>query len=216
VYGYGEKAVAVAHDEYEFGMINLKPHRIAAFQGVTNQMILQQSFDIAGLMQRQLFTKFGLEQQKMVFGAGGANQPTGLGGAAINALAGASYAAGNIREKLIAMITSISTKEGTGTKFYMNDTTYWKLKQIKLDAGSGKFLLDDGTFEGFPVVRSNAIAADVVYFADWNQVILALFSTVNFTWEPNVKGGYKDLVLEAFHDTNVLRGDWITKMVIGA
>lgn len=216
VYGYGEKAVATAHDEYEFSMLNLKPHRIAAYQGVTNQMILQQSFDIVGLMQRQLFTKFGLEQQKMVFGSGGTNQPTGLGGAAINAVTGASYASGNIREKLIAMITSISAKEGTGTKFYMNDVTYWKLKQIKLDAGSGKFLLDDGTFEGFPVVRSNAIANDIVYFADWNQVILALFSSVNFTWEPNVKGGYKDLVLEAFHDTNVLRGDWITKMVIGA
>lgn len=216
VYGYGEKAVATGHDEYEFSMLNLKPHRIAAYQGVTNQMILQQSFDIVGLMQRQLFTKFGLEQQKMVFGNGGTNQPTGLGGASINAVVGASYAAGNIREKMIDMITSISAKEGTGTKFYMNDVTYWKLKQIKLDAGSGKFLLDDGTFEGFPVVRSNAIANDIVYFADWNQVILALFSSVNFTWEPNVKGGYKDLVLEAFHDTNVLRGDWITKMVIGA
>ena len=216
VYGYGEKAVATGQDEYEFSMLNLKPHRIAAYQGVTNQMILQQSFDIVGLMQRQLFTKFGLEQQKMVFGNGGTNQPTGLGGASINAVVGASYAAGNIREKMIDMITSISAKEGTGTKFYMNDITYWKMKQIKLDTGSGKFLLDDGTFEGFPVVRSNAIANNVVYFADWNQVILALFSSVNFTWEPNVKGGYKDLVLEAFHDTNVLRGDWITKMVIGA
>lgn len=216
VYGYGEKAVATGHDEYEFSMLNLKPHRIAAYQGVTNQMILQQSFDIVGLMQRQLFTKFGLEQQKMVFGNGGTNQPTGLGGASINAVVGASYAGGNIRAKMIDMITSISAKEGTGTKFYMNDVTYWKLKQIKLDEGSGKFLLDDGTFEGFPVVRSNAIANDIVYFADWNQVILALFSSVNFTWEPNVKGGYKDLVLEAFHDTNVLRGDWITKMVIGA
>ena len=50
VYGYGEKAVATGHDEYEFSMLNLKPHRIAAYQGVTNQMILQQSFDIVGLM----------------------------------------------------------------------------------------------------------------------------------------------------------------------
>lgn len=213
-YGYGETTNAAQHNESEFNLIEYKPHRIAMYARVTNQMMKQSSFDIGALVRNQMAIKFALEQQKMVFGAGGTNQPIGLDGNGITALTGATYA--NARAKLIEMIVSISSKEGTPGKFLMNHATYWKFAQVKLDDGSGMFLARDGRIEGIEVVLTNAVANDTVYLGAWENVVLTNFGAMAIYLDPQVKAGTMDFVFEAFHDTNVSRPEMVVKSVFTA
>jgi hypothetical protein len=121
------------------------------------------------------------------------------------------------RAKIIEMTTAIdATNQSAEPVFITNTTMQGRMMNEKVDAGSGLFLLNNGTLHtGHTVRKSNQVAGSDVFAGVWSDFVWAMFGGLELARSTEAKllsGGLRLVAMQSM-DFNVTR---VGSFVLGA
>lgn len=115
------------------------------------------------------------------------------------------------RKELIKLKSTVSR---TGIKleapcWVMTDDMKCELEDVKVDAGSGRFLIENGMLLGCPVFTTSAIGEGNIGFGDWSYQPAGFFGPMNLAVDPYtlLRQNATDFVLNAHFATATLYED---------
>lgn len=191
------EGAAITPQKKEFAGPTLSPKRAGGAVDISNQLLMQSSVDAEALVMNGLRNGFTqLLHSACINGAGGV-APTGL--LSYTGVNAAAATAGIIPTwALIVELQSLieeddATSENLG--FIIHPKIKGLLKQIKKDAGSGRFLLENDVIDGLPFVSTSqvpvqddgadpAITTYPIIFGDFSQMYIGQWGSVNVTLNP--------------------------------
>lgn len=182
--------------------ISLSPKTLAAYSDITRKLLMQSSPDAEALTRDDLLKTMAVAiDLAAIYGSGSSNQPKGVKNyAGINAVD--FNAANPTFAELVAMETAIASDNAdvasmsyaapatfrghakTTVKFSNTDATIWE---------------DGGTVNGYACDISNQIAAGDVFFGNWSDLLVALWSGLDLTVDPyalSTSGGLRVITFQ--------------------
>ena len=186
------EGAAITPQKKEFAGPTLTPKRAGGAVDVSNQLIMQSSVDVEGLIMDGLTFGFqNLLHAAAINGPGGV-APTGILNYA-GVLASAQVAAGaatwaDIVELQGLIEANDSTEQSLG--YLMHPKLKAALKQITKDAGSGQFLLNGKEVDGYkfiattlmPILSSGTLFP--LIYGDWSQMVIGQWGSINVKVNP--------------------------------
>jgi HK97 family phage prohead protease len=204
-----------------FDNVNMSPKRAVITAAMSNQLLRQEYSQ--GIEQRiisQLNRSFNKGMESVILnGTGANNQPTGV----FTALDAQKLTIGALDyADLIAFESALANADALeGNLAYVtHPAVLAKLKQTKLDAGSGRFLVEGmlnpvQTANGYNILSTtlspvNYVATPDEYgmvFGNWSDVQVGFWGGATLMVDPytNMKSSIVEIYLERFMDVAILR-----------
>lgn len=114
------------------------------------------------------------------------------------------------RKELLSMMTKVSSVvDMVNPCWIMNEAMKAELQDVKVDAGSGRFVCENDMILGYPVFTTAAIGDGNIGFGDWSYQAAGFFGSMNFIADPYTlaRRNAVDFVLNARFGTVTLRED---------
>lgn len=179
----------------EFDGPTLKPKRAAAGVMISNQLMLQSSVDVEALIISNFRNAAKRAIERAAINGNGIKQPLGLLNipginlSAVTAAKAPEYS--DILELKGLVKDADSTDISLG--FLSDNVLASVLEGVKKDAGSGRFLLEDGKLAGMKHVASSLVPElagnHPLIYGDWSQMTVGQWGGANFTVDPYTKAG---------------------------
>ena len=182
--------------------VTMTARTVGAYTDFTRRLMLQSSLDVETMVRNDLVETLALEIDRAgLYGAGSSGQPQGVKPTTgVNTV---DFAADSpTYAELVDMETSINADNADiGAMAYLtNSTRYGAFKTTDKASGAAQFVLEPGgTVNGYPVVRSNQVAAGDVFFGVWNQLLLGLWSGIDLNVDMTAlakSGGVRVIALQ--------------------
>lgn len=188
------ETAAITPQKKTYAGPTLSPKRAGGAVDISNQLLMQTSVDVDNRVAKGLTNGFKqLLHGAIINGAGGV-APTGLlsysgiNAAAATAAQAASWA--RIVELMSLIEEDNATDESLG--FLLSPTLKAALKQIKKDAGSGRFLLENNMIDGYKTISTSLVPSllddttDVypLIYGDFKQMVIGQWGSINVTINP--------------------------------
>ena len=187
--------------------VTLTPRTLGVFTDYSRQLRLQSSISVENFIREDLMTVVALEKDRAgLHGTGAAGQPVGIQnttGVGVQAFAGGSNPT---RAEVVGMRGDLATANAMAAnlKFITNSTVYGNMMNQLVDAGSGQFLLqENGTLIGRQVVESNQVAAGIMFFGNWADMIIANWGGMDLLVDPYVGATAGNVRVLLFHSTDL-------------
>jgi HK97 family phage major capsid protein/HK97 family phage prohead protease len=184
--------------------IALTPKTVGAYTDITRRLMMQATPDAEALVRDDLLQIISLEIDRVaIYGTGSSNQPKGVRNyTGINAVDFASSAAPTFAE-LVAMETAIANDDADvdAMSYAFNAAIRGHMKTTtKFGTGTSHTIWEDGnTVNGYEVNVSNQIASGDVFFANWQDLIIAMWGGLELTVDPyalSTSGGVRLVALQ--------------------
>lgn len=191
------EGASITPHKKEYAGPTLAPKRAGGAVDISNQLLMQSSVDVENRIVAGLSNGFKqLLHSACINGAGGA-APTGiLTYTGVNAAAGSAGVAATWA-KIVELQALIEEDDATDESlgWLLHPKLKAALKQIKKDAGSGRFLLEGDVIDGYryistslvPVLDDGGDPAVPVYplvYGDWRQMVIGQWGSVNVKINP--------------------------------
>ena len=114
------------------------------------------------------------------------------------------------RKELLKMKATVAKKvKLVAPCWVMTEDMKALLEDVKVDAGSGRFLCENDTILGYPVFVTDAIEAGYIGFGDWSYQAAGFFGSMNLIADPYTlsRKNSVDFVLNTRFGTVTLRED---------
>lgn len=188
------------------GQINMTPKTCGAYTEFSRRLLIQSSMDVETMVRNELTTILALEIDRVaLYGTGSASQPLGL-----KNITGINTKDFNANQptypELVELETLIAADNADiGAMAYLtNATIYGGFKTTEKASGTAQFVLEPGgTVGGYPVVRSNQVESNDVWFGVWSQMIMGMFGALTLQVNPyalDTSGGVR---VTAFQDVDI-------------
>jgi HK97 family phage prohead protease len=204
-----------------FDNVTMSPKRAVITASMSNQLLRQEySRGIEQRIINQLNLSFNKGMESVILnGTGTNNQPTGV----YTALAAQALTIGAIDyADLIAFESALANADALeGNLAYVtHPAVLAKLKQTKLDAGSGRFLVEGmlnpvQTANGYNILSTTLSPVDYtatpdeygMIFGNWSDVQVGFWGGATLMVDPytNMKSSIVEIYLERFMDVAILR-----------
>lgn len=153
--------------QQSFDQVTLSPETVGAFTDVSRKLLLQSSIDVEAFIRRDLATILGLEiDRACINGSGTGNEPAGILQTAGIGSVSMGTPDGGVPTwgKIVDLESAVSADNALlGNLAYItNAVARGKLKQTAKDAGSGLFLMDGNSLNGYPVLTTNQVPSNLV------------------------------------------------------
>jgi HK97 family phage major capsid protein/HK97 family phage prohead protease len=167
--------------------VNLSPKTVGAFTDYSRKLMLQSSIDVEQMIRQDLATVLALEIDRVgLYGLGNSNQPLGIklttGINTVNfGAATPTYA------EVVDMESQIAADNADigAMAYLMNASMRGALKTKDKGTDTGAYVFEPGgTVNGYNAVVSNQVASGDIFFAVWNQLIMAMWSGLDLTVDP--------------------------------
>lgn len=199
------EAGAPALTDPTWGLVSMTPKTAAAATAITRRMLIQSSPDIEAFVRNDLLQVMavGLDYTGLAAPAA-ANTPTSLRTAILGAKA-TFTGAYPTRDEIVDLETAVAAANADlGSLAYIySATTSGALKKAKVDVGSGVFVEEDGEVNGYRRIRSNQVADKEVYFGNWRDLIIGMWSGIDLRVDTATLATSDGKVLRAFADVDV-------------
>ena len=167
--------------------VNLSPKTVGAFTDYSRKLMLQSSIDVEQMIRQDLATVLALEIDRVgLYGLGNSNQPLGVKlTTGINTVdfgaATPTYA------EVVDMESQIAADNADigAMAYLMNASMRGALKTKDKGTDTGAYVFEPGgTVNGYNAVVSNQVTSGDIFFAVWNQLIMAMWSGLDLTVDP--------------------------------
>lgn len=171
--------------EPTFGTVQLRLKEAHILARVSRRLLIQSSPAIDSLLESSLRmdAQLGMERS-MLLDDGTAGKPTGLNSQTdVNdeGTVGALTWKGTVDfETAVAEANALFP----GAAYLAGAGVIGLMKTTSKDAGSGRFIMEDGQVNGYPMLRTNAIAAGNMFFGSWPQILVGLWSGIDLVTDP--------------------------------
>jgi HK97 family phage major capsid protein len=188
------EGASITPQKKEYAGPTLAPKRAGGAVDISNQLLMQSSVDVEGRVSGGLRNGFAqLLHSAVINGAGGVApegilNKSGVGTAAAAAATAASWA------QVVELIKLVEENNGTDENlgFVLHPALKAALMQIKKDAGSGRFLLDESGIAGMNYVSTSQVpvldagGTDVypLIFGDFSQMVIGQWGAISIQVDP--------------------------------
>jgi HK97 family phage major capsid protein len=180
---------AASESEMTVGSVSMTPKTLGAFTDITRQLMIQSSLDVEALVRDDLATAIALAiDLGALSGSGSSGQPTGIKNTSgINVV---DFGTAPDLIPTFAQVIDMETKVrednalGNGGAYIANATMYGALKSVAKDAGSGQFVAENNTMNGYRAIVSNQVASGDLYFGDFSQLLIGMFGGLDVVVDP--------------------------------
>ena len=206
-----------------FGTVDMSPKRAVITASVSNQLLKQEySQGIQARMIAQLNQSFnkGLENA-ILNGTGASNQPSGLYTLLNGSAQELSFAGALTYDDLVEMEKTLAMADALqGNLAYVtNPGVMASLKKTKVDAGSGRFLVEGmldpvktaNGYTAFSTTLSPAYSGPAygIAFGNWSDLAVGFWGGASLIVNPytQMKSSITEIYIERFMDCQVLRNE---------
>lgn len=186
------EGASITRQKKQYAGPSLSPKRAGGAVEISNRLIMQSSPDVENLVMTGLRNGFSqLLESASINGAGGV-APTGLLSYS-GVLSGSSSASASATRALVLELQALieqnnSTEKSLG--YLMSPQLKAILKQVKTDAGSGAFVLQDELLDGYNFVATSLMPAlnsgvnFPLIFGDFAQMVIGQWGAINIKVNP--------------------------------
>ena len=222
--------VAATKAKPAYAKMTLSPKRLQVLQGVTYDLIHQNSASVDALIMADMVKAHAAALDAAIFaGSGSSGQPTGVLGRAGNTVSIDSTGGPITYAKLVEMEQMVGEDNGLLDEtlaYVSNAKVMGKLKTIPQVAGYPWYLLNEGKVNGYPFFMSNALPSNLTkstgsnlsaaIFGPFSQVICGTWGGgLQFIIDPYTAkaSGVLEVTAIAYHDVAVRHADAFAKIV---
>jgi HK97 family phage major capsid protein len=189
--------------------VNLSPKRLAAFTDISKQLLLQRNI-ADQIVKTQLQKANNRKLDHTIFqGTGVSPIPTGITATSgINDFGAATGVPSN--QTFLDMWAMLAADNSADLGAISSATTsaiYAFLEGAYLDAGSGRFVLENGKIRGKDVIWSNNVADGTIIMGDFSQFVVGQWGGYDLLVNPYTKGkeAIIEVIINSFFDMGCLR-----------
>ena len=203
-YWVGEGS-SVTESDMTIEQVNMSPRTIGAMTDISRKLLIQSSLDVETLVRQHLANSVALEiDRAALYGLGSSSEPLGLH----NVTGIATENVGNNDPSwadVVNMESDISVANAlTGTLAYVTRANIAGAMKVKAkDSGSGLFVNDNGTVNGYPCYVSNQVEAGDIWFGNWSELILGYWSGLDLQVDPYTGGASGNVRVRVLQDVDV-------------
>jgi HK97 family phage major capsid protein len=197
-----ETSTVTAADQ-TFTAVTLNPKNVAADTQISRQAILQANPSIEMLVMNDLVADLALAiDLGAIDGSGASGQPTGiLNTSGIGAVAGTSLDWSTVVE--FETDVAAANADLGSMNYLTNASVRGLLKTRAKDAGSGLFLMEGGSMNGYPVAVSNQVPASTMIFGSFNQLIMGFWGVLDLMVNPYLLAATRYVVIHSTQTVDV-------------
>lgn len=211
--GWAGEVAAAANGAGDWSEIKLQPHRITAYVDVSREFLLQSSNDAEAMLRRDIIAAIGNKLEATILGsdAGTDEKPEGL----FNGVTAMTTALkfGDI----VDAEAELDAANVTGAYTYiLSPKAKAALRTLSKDAGSGRFVLEDGEIEGSKALVSSNVAAKGMVVGDFTDYVIAQWGAIDLVVDNYsvATEGKVRLVVNAYFDAKPRRATSFVKRIL--
>jgi HK97 family phage major capsid protein len=205
-FGWIGEGVDATTTNLTFATINMAPRTIAGAVPMTRKLLIQSSPAIEQLVRLDLVMGAALAIDDAIFeGTGAGGEPLGIKNhASINTQAVNTNSTPTWAEMVGFESEVASDNALAGSLSYVTTPAIrGALKTTSKDTGSGLFIMEGNSVNGYPVYVSTQLASDTILFGDWSQILVGFWGVLDIKPDESTLAASGGLVLRAFQDADI-------------
>ena len=184
-----EEEAAIPESDDAFGQITLGAHKVASMIRISEELLHDSAFDLAGYITNEFARRVGAAEEEAILTGNGTHKPTGLLHDTLGAELGVTAASATVltADDLIDLQHSVKSGYRRKARWVMNDAIVKLLRRLK-DA-NGQYLWSPALLAGQPDTLLNRPVYTSSYMpaiAATNKVIL--FGDLGYYWLADREG----------------------------
>ena len=208
----GETAAA-ANGAGDWSEIKLQPHRLTAYVDVSKEFLLQDSNDAEAMLRRDIIAAIGNKLESTILGAdaGTDEKPAGLFDGVTAMTTAVKFG------DIVDAEAELDAANVSGAYTYiLSPKAKAALRTLSKDAGSGRFVLEDGEIEGSKALVSSNVAAKGFVVGDFTDYVIAQWGAIDLVCDAYTKAteGKVRLVVNAYFDAKPRRATSFVKRIL--
>lgn len=208
----GETAAA-ANGAGDWSEIKLQPHRLTAYVDVSKEFLLQDSNDAEAMLRRDIIAAIGNKLESTILGAdaGTDEKPAGLFDGVTAMTTAVKFG------DIVDAEAELDAANVSGAYTYiLSPKAKAALRTLSKDAGSGRFVLEDGEIEGSKALVSSNVAAKGFVVGDFTDYVIAQWGAIDLVVDNYTKAteGKVRLVVNAYFDAKPRRATSFVKRIL--
>ena len=211
--GWAGEVAAAANGAGDWSEIKLQPHRLTAYVDVSREFLIQSSSDAEAMLRRDIIAAIGNKLEATILGAdAGTNEkPEGL----FNGVTAMTTALkfGDI----VDAEAELDAANVSGAYTYiLSPKAKAALRTLSKDAGSGRFVLEDGEIEGSKALVSSNVVAKGMVVGDFTDYVIAQWGAIDLVVDNYsvATEGKVRLVVNAYFDAKPRRATSFVKRIL--
>ena len=208
--GYWVRDSAVTESDQTFGQINLTPKTVGAMTDIKRSLLKQSSPAAEGIVTNDLMACLAHSVDDGALNGAGANgEPqgcvnvTGIGSSAVLSDGAPTY---NELADIWAEVAKDNVNITNGGWLTEASLMAYLMSSPIYDAGggvSGSMMVTNDRLFGYPISHSEVVTTNGIYFANWSDLIIALWGGVDLTVDPYTGSSSGTLRIVALQDVDV-------------
>ena len=196
-----------------FAEVKLSPKRLTAFVDVSKQFLIQDSNDAEAMLKRDIVNAISEKLEATILGdeAGSPVVPEGI-------FYNVPVESTPVRyEDIVDMEAELELANVSGhINIIASPRAKAILKTTRMDAGSGRFVMEDGEVDGYKVYSSSAVTDKGIVLGNFNDYVIAQWGAIDLTVDPYTQAanGKIRLVINAYFDAKARRNEAFVKKVL--
>jgi HK97 family phage major capsid protein len=222
-----ENAVLDASKQ-QYANKEMTPHRLGTIMSPSKQLLVQASYDVEQMFRQDLLQSIAQAVDAAgIKGSGAANEPLGvLNTAGIGSVAIGSLGGDPTYAHILGLEREVDIKNALegNLRFLLNAKVRAKLRNTKIDAGSGQFLMPNkNELVGYNALSSNAVPSDLtktdgtstatdlsaIIFGNFQDLLIGQWGGLDVLADPYTLAGEGKLrlIVDSFWDVLVRRAE---------
>ena len=211
--GWAGEVAAAANGAGDWSEIKLQPHRLTAYVDVSKEFLLQDSNDAEAMLRRDIIAAIGNKLEATILGAdaGTDEKPAGLFDGVTAMTTAVKFG------DIVDAEAELDAANVSGAYTYiLSPKAKAALRTLSKDAGSGRFVLEDGEIEGSKALVSSNVVAKGMVVGDFTDYVIAQWGAIDLVVDNYTKAteGKVRLVVNAYFDAKPRRATSFVKRIL--
>ena len=211
--GWASEVAAAANGAGDWSEIKLQPHRLTAYVDVSKEFLLQDSNDAEAMLRRDIIAAIGNKLEATILGAdaGTDEKPAGLFDGVTAMTTAVKFG------DIVDAEAELDAANVSGAYTYiLSPKAKAALRTLSKDAGSGRFVLEDGEIEGSKALVSSNVTAKGFVVGDFSDYVIAQWGAIDLVVDNYTKAteGKVRLVVNAYFDAKPRRATSFVKRIL--
>ena len=211
--GWAGEVAAAANGAGDWSEIKLQPHRLTAYVDVSREFLIQSSNDAEAMLRRDIIAAIGNKLEATILGAdAGTNEkPAGLFDGVTAMTTALKFG------DIVDAEAELDAANVTGAYTYiLSPKAKAALRTLSKDAGSGRFVLEDGEIEGSKALVSSNVVAKGMVVGDFSDYVIAQWGAIDLVVDNYsvATEGKVRLVVNAYFDAKPRRSTSFVKRIL--
>lgn len=212
--GWGDEIEEAQDGSGKFSIKKLTPMRLCTVLPISKTFLAQADGSAEALLREDLVNAVAETLQKTILGAGAgsANEPAGLMNGVNQDAAAFDYAEAVNVEALLES-KNFNTD---GARWIVAPSSKALLRNTKVDAGSGRFVMENNEILGVPAFSTSSMVEGGVIYGDFSELIIANWDSMSILVDPYTLAAKNQIRLVVNYYVNYIlrREDALVKRVI--